>query len=189
MDCDMLLVNGNVITMDNTLSKHNWVAVHKERIIAVGNTPVPSFNTRILLDLQGKTLLPGFIDSHAHGSISGINLNSIDLSKATSLNEVIELVEVACQEPGDKWVFGAGLMPQYLKEKRAPTRWELDRISGDHPVLIEYVTLHGSVVNSKALEFVAIPLDLPGVEKDQTGSPTGCSTSDESSFLFLKNIC
>lgn len=181
---DTLYTNANIITMDLSLPKAKWVAVSKGRIAAIGNNNPPVNQTAKTIDLNGLTVLPGLIDSHAHGTVTGFGLNSTNVGGASCVADIIDLMEERCNnEDSDCWVFGSALNIFTIKEERPPTRWELDAISGEHPVLITYVTLHGCVVNTKAMEMLNIPTNLPGVEKDENGEPNGAYTSDETSFL------
>lgn len=181
---DTLYINANIITMDPSLPKAKWVAVSKGKIAAIGNENPPLHQAAKTIDLEGLTMLPGLIDSHAHGTITGFSLNSTNVGEASCVADVIDLMEERCKDDdSDCWIFGSALNIFTLKEERPPTRWELDAVSGEHPVLITNVTLHGSVVNTKAMELLNIPSDMPGVEKDENGVPNGAYTSDETSFL------
>lgn len=187
---DILFTNANIITMDPALKRAAWVAVQEGRIAAIGNSDAPVLNSKKTIDLEGKTMLPGLIDSHAHGTTTGFSLNSSNVISATCVDDIISAAKAKCDELDAKqdeegWVFVTGMNLFTLKEQRAPTRWELDEVSGKHPVMVIYVTLHGVAANTKAIELINVPDDMPGVEVDEKGEKTGSYTSDESSFLAI----
>ncbi len=188
MKFDKIYINGNIITVDPENPRAKWVAIKDGKIAAVGMDQAPVAQAAKTVDLAGKTMLPGLIDSHAHGTTTGWGMNSANVVFATNVQEVIDALaeEVKKAGPGDEWVFGTGMNVLTLEEGRAPTRWELDAISGDHPVMIAYVTLHGAVVNTKAMELLNIDPNMPGVERNEAGELNGSYTSDESSFLAIK---
>ncbi len=188
MGYDLLLKNGNIITMDTTLPRTEWVGVKDGIIAATGNSEHVPESAKKIIDLKGKTVLPGLIDSHVHVMLSGLYLNAVNLENAKSIDEILRMMEEACKgQENDTWVFGVGLLVPNIKEGRFPTKWELDRVSGKHPVAIFAATLHGCGVNSKGLEYADVPLDTPGVEIEN-GEVIGTFLSDESSFLATANI-
>ena len=185
---DLLLVNANVITMAVPNKREQAVAVKDGKIVKVGADwalkKLATENTKVV-DLKGKTVLPGFIDSHMHASLTGTCLNSTQLLTATSVAEVCEIIhDSAKKTPKEKWVFGTRCVPWLLKEKRFPTMKELDSVSEGHPVYISSATFHSGVANTPAFAHIAIDTRLPGVEKDQgTGEPTGAFLTDDTHFF------
>jgi len=190
---DMVLRNGNVITMAVPNKRERAVAIDNGKIVKVGSTAAVEAlcdsNTKVI-DLNGKTLLPGFIDSHLHASLTGLCLHSAQLIGAQSVAEVCELIhEQVKKTPAGKWVFGTLCVPWALKEKRFPTMAELDAISDGHPVYIASVTFHSGVANSRAFEYIDIDADLPGVEKDPiSGRPTGTFLTDDTHFFAASKV-
>lgn len=143
-----------------------------------------------VVDLRGSAVLPGFIDSHAHVLYTGLFQDSIRLGEAVTIEDVLELVEEACSklEPG-YWVFGSELRYQGLKEKRTPSREELDRVSPRNPVWLVSETCHSSTTNSLGLQRMGLPRDLPGLETDSsTGNPTGRFLTDQAHFGASRRI-
>lgn len=188
MKFDTLFYNGNIITMDQELSKMSWIAIKDGKIADLGVGKAPQSEAAENVDLEGCTVLPGLFDCHNHVPSAGLSLNSVDLSSAGSIREVLDKMEQACQvaEPGE-YVYGSNYIPQTIKEGRYPTADELDAISHGHLVVIFAATLHACACNSLAVKVAEVPDDYPGVEKAD-GKPTGVYGSDESSFLATCNI-
>lgn len=185
MKADTIFHNANIITMDTSLPSATTLVIGGDRIIAVGGKQLrATCKTGAVkeIDCQGKTLVPGFHDAHCH--ILGLagSLTSLDCSPANvrSIADIKNLVAARAVEiPTGKWIVGAGYDDFYLAEKRHPNRWDLDVVSPDHPVRLNYRSIHACVLNSKALELAGITIetaDPPGAlidRKLETGEPTG----------------
>jgi len=160
MNADIVLVNGDFITMNSSAPFAQAVAVKKEKIVAVGTTSKirrwVGKKTKTL-DLKGKAVVPGFTDSHAHIIWLGFQSSELDLRNVSSIESIQQQLreKVKATEKG-KWIFGRGWDQDLLKEKRYPTRWDLDKIASDNPVFIVRVCGHIGVANSKALEVAGI---------------------------------
>ena len=151
--------NGDIITMKgNTPQYVKAVAVSKGKIIYVGTKEealIRAGKGAALIDLKGKTLLPGFIDTHGHLIIYGKNLTWAQLRSASSIDEVISrMKEHAKNTPEGQWIIGFGYMAKNLSEKRVPTAEELDQISKDRPVLIMDASGHAGSINSVIMKQV-----------------------------------
>lgn len=153
-------INGQVITMDDNNSIVEAVFVREDQIIAVGdNAKIQGLidNKTLVHDLQGKTLLPGFIDSHSHFPGSGMSLFMADLRSPpvgpiTNIPDLLtRLQEKAKSIPKGEWVNGFGYDNLMLDENRHPSRDELDQALPDHPVFILHVSGHMGVTNSLGL--------------------------------------
>ncbi len=166
---DIIFTNGTIITMDEGFPFGEALAICKENILAVGDfAKMADFKgeeTKVI-DLKGKTLLPGFNDSHLHMLGFGITLISVRLQGLRSIREVKKRVleKVEQTAPGE-WITGAGWDQNLYEEKRYPNRYDLDEVAPDHPVAFRHVSGHALLVNSKAIE-------LAGIDKD-TVPPTG----------------
>ena len=185
---DMILYNANIITMAVPNQRQQALAVNDGKISAVGSTRmVQALKTSAttMVDLAGKTILPGFVDSHLHASLTGLGLGSARLETAATVDDVCELVhEHAKRTPAGKWVFGIGCAPWALKEGRFPSMQQLDRVSEGHPVYVNAVTFHSGAANTAAFAHIDIDTSLPGVEKDRhSGKPTGAFLSDDTHFF------
>jgi hypothetical protein len=177
MQDNYLLTNGNVITMDGRDSRAEAVAVKNGRILRVGaNSDMADLAEAgwPVADLEGKTVLPGFIDTHQHLGLTGQVLNGIDFQGTKTLKTVFDKVGEAAKaaKPG-AWVLGYTLNDFSLKEKRMPLKEELDAVCADHPVMIVHSSWHMCALNSPALEILAPPADLPGMDLKPDGEPTG----------------
>jgi hypothetical protein len=182
---DFVMMNATVITVDPDDTITEAIAVKDGKIIKVGkNEQIKQLigeNTKVM-DLQGKTVTPGFIDSHMHNVSYGQRMNTLDTVAELNptipdlLNRIKE--RIASTRKGG-WIVGRNIEPNKLAEKRFPTREELDSVSPNNPVYISIRGGHGSLVNSKALELGGITRDTPQpvgglIEKDpETGEPTG----------------
>ena len=176
MATDILLVNGNIITLSTKEQRCEAVAIQDGIIVAIGtSTGLKSQykSANQVIDLQGKSVLPGFIDTHAHLMDTGIDTLGVDLSEAHSIAELQQnLAEFAKHITKDNWVIGHGFDDSVLTEKRFPTRYDLD--IGSYLVCIFRRDGHSCVVNSMGLNLLQLPPDTDGIEKDkQTNEPTG----------------
>ncbi len=188
IEADLVLRNANVITVDAKSTSAQAVAVRAGIILGVGsNAEVETLvgrKTRVL-DLTGKTVVPGFIDSHTHNVHPGEFRYSFEqLNTAAELNptmaELLEKVrERAASLPPGEWIGGRNFDPNGMKEGRWPDRRELDSVAPDNPVMITIRGGHACVVNSRALELAGITRDTPDpegglIDRDpETGDLTG----------------
>jgi predicted amidohydrolase YtcJ len=181
---DIALINGKVVTVDKENSVVEAVAVKDTKILTVGSTSeitrIIGKNTEVI-DLKGKTVLPGIVDSHTHPSGLASRFLEIDCRAPPirNISEILELVLNKAKELGSgKWVRGANFNDSKLEEKRHITRWELDKVAPENPVFIVADTGHQCLVNSYALTLADITretLDPPGgeIERDENGELTG----------------
>ncbi len=185
---DLVLKNGTIITVDDKDTIAEAVAVYQGGIIGVGTyddvAPLMGEATRVI-DLGGKTLTPGFIDAHTHNVATGEFLHSLDLiDAAAELNPTIADLQERIREkvktvPKGDWIGGRNYVPERMKERRWPTRAELDAVAPDNPLIIIIRGYHAHVVNSKALVLAGITKDTLNpeggvIDKDPTtGQPTG----------------
>lgn len=149
---DLVLVNGKVVTVDRSFSVAEAVAVTGDRISAVGTSArirgLAGGATKVV-DLQGRTLIPGLMDNHLHSAGGG---PGVDLSRARSLDEVYTALaaRVGQTAAGDVIVSNSDWHEAQLREKRLPLRDDLDRVAPNHPVVLVRGG-HEYVVNSAAL--------------------------------------
>ncbi|WP_036654522.1 amidohydrolase [Paenisporosarcina sp. TG-14] len=184
MKADLVFINGEVVTIDHDNRVLEGVAIKDNRIIAVGsNREVQQYcsDDTTSIDLDGKTLLPGFIDAHIHLTIYGTNLLGVSCiaPHIHSLHDLfVDLRKKSMITPKGQWVRAWGFNEIKLVENRFPTIQELDEISTDHPIVIIRTCNHTSIANSKALEIANITegtSDPAGgiIERNQDGSLTG----------------
>ncbi|MGE6717901.1 amidohydrolase [Peribacillus frigoritolerans] len=184
MKADVVLINGEVITIDQKNTVVEAVAIKENRIAVVGsNQEVKSFigEKTDVIDLKGKTLLPGFIDSHIHLIFYGLNQLAVSC-KAEHIDSIeallADLKKKALETPKGEWIRAWGFNEAAVKEKRYPSIAELDGISDEHPIIVSRTCNHISVVNSKALEIAQINENTPNpnggvIEKNKAGRLTG----------------
>lgn len=181
---DLILLNGDIQTLDAKGSKAEAVAVSNGRIVAVGTTSeirsLGDLKTEII-DLKGKTVLPGFIDAHNHMVMYGLKLSEINCQDETiqSIADLTaEIGRRAGKTPQGEWIGGWGYDDLKFAEKRHPTRWDFDKVAPDHPVVCERICAHLMAVNSQALKLAGITRDTPDpkggqIFRDSNGEPTG----------------
>ena len=183
-----IFISGNILTMDSANSVVEAVAVRDGRIEAVGsNEKIRKLTTAdtAVVDLEGKTLLPGFIETHGHFPFSGVNavavkLNSPPIGEMTAIKQVIgALKQKAAETEKGKWVFGFGYDDTLLEEKCHLTCSDLDKVSVDHPVCVVHISGHLGYANSAGLKKAGIDRDTPDPEggvicrDEKTKEPTG----------------
>ena len=181
----LLLLNARVLTMDHNQAGAQAVAIHGNTIAAVGSSSeiaalaAPATQT---IDCSGKTLMPGFVDSHCHVLAQAASLHGIDCSPRDVLS--IQDLEWAIKRRAETteaghWICGFGYDDLSLLENRHPTRWDLDRAAPNHPVRLDHRSGHASVLNSQALDLAGINETTPDpvegvIHRDvDTGQPSG----------------
>ncbi|GAA4663310.1 amidohydrolase [Amycolatopsis dongchuanensis] len=183
---DLLLYNGKVLTMAGAFVPAEAIAIRNGVVLAVGSgRDLRRFtNSRTeVVDLRGRTAVPGINDAHFHPLGLGTNQPplTLDLSRGAvrSIAEIRDLVaEAAKAKASGEWIRGFGWDQGYLAENRYPTRLDIDAVSPDNPVALREWSGHALWVNSKALELAGITRvsqpPLGGViVKDGNGEPTG----------------
>jgi predicted amidohydrolase YtcJ len=195
----LLFTNGRVVTCDPRRPSGEAVAVRDGRIVAVGNDdPVRAeagVETR-QIDLGGRTAVPGFIDAHNHFACTAETFFAVDArpSSAASIAELLVLVDHAAERtPPGGWVRGFGMDFTKFAEGRRPTRWDLDEVTREHPVVILHVSGHYALVNSRALADRGIGDDVtdpPGgsLERDASGRPTGLLLDSATNLVLQSSV-
>jgi hypothetical protein len=185
-DADLLIRNAKIVTGDAQEHLAEGLAVRDEKIVAVGTNKemaaCASSRTRVI-DLGGRTVLPGFIDVHTHALewAKGVVRNAVDATypKVRSIADIVRKVgeRVAAAAPGE-WVIGFGWDDAKLEEKRYLTRADLDAVSPNNPVYLVHVSGHLAVANSAALRLAGVSRETRDpdggvIERDAAGEPTG----------------
>ncbi|MDR2089762.1 MAG: amidohydrolase, partial [Clostridiales Family XIII bacterium] len=165
MKAKTIFYNGPVLTVDGDDRVCEAAAVAGDRIVAVGSAEavkaLADEDTR-LIDLRGRSLIPGIIDAHEHTAIRGLNALSVDCrpSSVRSIEEIKEKIrEAAANTPKGQWIRGWGYNDTALAEKRHPNRWDLDEAAPDHPVILTRVCAHISAHNSRSLAAAGVAED------------------------------
>ena len=148
---DLILTNGKIITVDENFSIQNTVAVDGGRIVATGEESLlDKYQSELTVDLEGKTLMPGFIDSHTH--IRGRPQRYIELGDVSSITEIQSLIQDKAEELSEgEWITGYGWSEDELIEGRRPLRQDLDEAAPDNPVTLTRAGGHSAVVSTLAL--------------------------------------
>ncbi len=180
---DLILTNGLVRTVDPAEPVAEAVAVRDGRILLVGSAREVEVHrgpsTRVV-DLAGRTLIPGMIDAHGHLPGLGSALRSVDLVGSRSYDEVVERVrERARRARDDEWITGRGWDQNEWPVTRFPTHELLSEAVPDHPVVLTRVDGHALLANAEAMERAGVDADTPDpaggriVRDSRTGEPTG----------------
>ena len=179
---DLILTHGKIVTADPAFSIAEALAVRDGRFLAVGDTASLSRlagpDTKVV-DLEGATVLPGLIDTHAHVEAAGLLALTVSFDGAQTADEAIRRVAMRAREVrAGEWIVGGSWHPvSQLAEKRYLTRQELDYAALEHPVCLPIG--HFTMVNSLALERAGISSATPDpyggtIHRDpSTGEPTG----------------
>ncbi len=165
--------NGTIITVDSSNPTAEALAVGGKEILAVGTKEDVFKKTRdedtVLVDLEGKTMLPGFIDSHGHVVHAGLAISNCNLAPPPAgpvsnipglQNALAAYVATRDLQEGD-WIIGEGYDDSLMAEVRHPDRYELDAVTTEFPIMAKHVSGHVVTCNSKALELAGITADTP----------------------------
>ena len=190
---DLILTNGKIITVNDTFQIAQAVAVRGARIIAVGSnadiTRLAGPNTQ-RIDLRGKSMVPGFIDNHAHFQEEGaywtmeLRFDGMDTRK-----KVLDAIAAKAKAtPNGGWVYNLGgwSPDQFSDDKREFTREELDKVAPNNPVFLQF-TRWAQYLNTKAIEQLGLDkMTEPWIERDASGRPTGITRVAGRNMLFNK---
>lgn len=183
MFADIIFYNGKVLTVDNNDTVAEAVAIKGNKIIKVGESKeilyMKGEETKVI-DLKGRSLIPGFIDSHLHTAVMGANSLALDLRSpgVSSIKDIQDLIREAAKTiPEGSYIRGWGYDHSKLKEQRHPTKEELDEAAPNHPVMLTRVCAHISAHNSLSLKNAGIDdntvYDDPSCIDRQDGKITG----------------
>jgi predicted amidohydrolase YtcJ len=192
-DADLLLTNGNVYTVTEKQPKAEAVAIKANRIVFVGsNEDAKKFHAAKIVDLHGRTVVPGFTDSHCHIFGIGEREMRLNLEGTNSLDDFLARVKERVDKTGaGKWITGRGWIETFWKPSQFPTRQDLDKIAPNNPVFLTRADGHASIANSSALKIARIDKNTPdpfgGQILKKDGEPNGMLL-DKAQDLVAKNI-
>ncbi len=189
---DLILTNGRIYTVDNTRPVVSALAVRGGRVLFVGSDAearaLVSPATQVI-DLHGATVVPGFVDAHAHLLGLGNMLRRVNLAGSTSYDEVIARVKAFAKDvkPG-AWILGRGWDQNRWTPKEFPTHDALSRAFPNNPVVLERVDGHALLANAKALELArvtAATADPSGgrIIRTASGAPAGVFVDNAQSLV------
>ena len=185
---DLVLMNGNVLTVDPSAPNAEALAVRGDRILAVGGTKeIARFisGDTTVVDLEGQTAIPGFIEGHGHYTSFGGSLLILDFRYAKSFAEIVSMVaEAASSTPAGEWVIGRGWHQDKWGTKEdvlvegLPVHDSLSAATPDHPVMLIHTSGHGVFVNQRAMTLVEMDASTEDPEGGEIvrrgdGSPSG----------------
>lgn len=175
-DADAIYFGGPILTVDEAIPPVEAVTVREGRIQAVGALadlePLTGPDTQ-RVDLEGRTLVPGFVDGHVH--VNGLGLQAIGANllappdgAVRTIDDLVESFREWAETSDDDerfgWIFGMGFDDAILEERRFPNRDDLDRVSTEVPVMAIHISGHFASVNSKGLEVIGYTADTPDPE-------------------------
>ena len=179
---DLILLNGNICTLDSQKPQAEAIAVKAGRIAAVGkNDAIGALADQQTeqVELNGRLVIPGLMDSHFHFYDWAMGRRQLDLARVKSLDELLNQVAKTAEDlPIENWILGQGWNESDWPEHTMPRRDHLDAEAPDHAVALWRCDLHLVAVNSRALELAGIDETTPNppdgvIEKDSSGRPSG----------------
>lgn len=177
---DLVIENARIWS-DGSVGFARFAAVRDGRFVYIGD-PEPGFvgPKTERLDAQGRIVLPGLIDSHAHMLSGGMQLSQLNLRDATDRKDFVAKIEAWAQAlPAGKWVLGGRWSTESWATREQPTKEWVDPVTGDRPLWLSRMDGHSGLANSAALKLAGIdkdgPPDPPGgvIDRDANGEPTG----------------
>ena len=191
---DLVIVNAMVHTMDPNQPVAEAIAIHGNRIVAVGASKeirnMAGSKTRIV-DAQKRVVLPGFNDSHVHFLSGGFQLSSVDLRDASTPQEFAERIHHFAEKlPAGRWIKGGDWDHERWPEAKLPTKDLIDNFTPDRPVFVNRLDGHMALANSLALRLAGVTrqtLDPPGgiiVRDPKTGELTGVLKDAAQNFVW-----
>jgi len=184
---DTIYVGGTVLTMADELPQAEGIAIKDGRIMALLDSddiaPFMDKDTHVV-DLEGRTMMPGFFQSHAHFAYmtfkdASVNLDPPAYGSVDTMDKLIAALKVrADQTPAGEPVVGMGYDDTMIAEGRHPTRHDLDKVSSEHPILLLHISGHFATMNSAAIEkagLTAATEDPSGgvIRREAGGEPDG----------------
>jgi predicted amidohydrolase YtcJ len=180
---DILLVNGNIYTLNKSEPWVQAIAIRDGKIIAAGSDKsIASYkgSSTNIIDAKGNMVLPGFIESHVHIMAGASMLDRISLNEAKTISDFQKMIkDYAIVHPEKEWIQGMGWYYSIFGKSGLPDKKYIDEVVSDRPVYLAAYDGHSSLANSKALELAGITKDTPDpqagvIARDpETGEPTG----------------
>jgi hypothetical protein len=179
---DLILTGGSVFTADRGRRVAEAVGIRGGRVATVGSAAEVMADagpeTRVL-ELEGRTVVPGFQDAHVHAPHGGLAKTECYLYESRSAEEALAIVaRYAAEHPDREWIAGGGWSIEHLPTG-TPSRTDLDAVCPDRPVFLDNADGHTAWVNSRALELAGVTRETSDppdgrIERDADGEPQGC---------------
>lgn len=187
-DADLILINGKVVTVDQSMPNAEAIAIKEGKILKVGTTKEilleKAAGTKVI-DLKGKLVVPGFIESHAHLTGIGRMLMNLDLTETKNWDEIVAMVKASADKakPGE-WIIGRGWHQSLWKNKPVPDfdgypiHDKLSEVSPNNPVLLTHRSGHMSFANQRAMLEAGVsrgttPPEGGEIPRNKEGDPIG----------------
>jgi predicted amidohydrolase YtcJ len=189
---DLIVTGATIHTVDDALGPVDAFAVRGGKFVFVGDSAgamrLRGSATR-LLDLSGKTVLPGLIDAHLHLTDIGLALHEVNLDGAASFDEVIRRTVAFAEASSDPWVLGEGWDQNLWPQEAFPTHQALSAAIPDRPVALDRVDGHALLANARAMQMAGITkatADPPGgrIVRDAGGQPTGVFIDNAMTLVY-----
>ena len=184
---DLILTNGRIVTVDDSFSTAEAVAVYRDRIVGVGSAAeinaLAGKNTRVV-DLKGRCVVPGQMDNHVHFMLAGLDgldgEAKVNVATLQSIDEILRAIKAKVDAtPEGEWIGSSCMYRGALKDGRFPNRHDLDKVAPNHPVYL-FQSGKNVICNSYALRLSGITRDTPQptepegwIVRDADGEPTG----------------
>ena len=191
---NLAVLNANIVTMNADQPRAEAILVRDGRIAEVGSwsdvreraEDVP------VLDLDGRTVVPGLIDTHAHFLWTALSLSATDVAAASDHGTLQRILEpVVSSTPEGEVIFGMGFTEYALEtETFSPIIYALDAVAPRNPVFLNGVTGHTSAVNTSALHLLGLAEGTPGINRDDAGRPNGllADAANTEAFSTFSNL-
>src|SRR5215210_3302709 len=194
----LIILNGNVVTLDDAKATAQAIAIVKDKVVAVGtNDEILKLKTSTskVVDAKGRTIIPGLFDSHLHVIRGGRFYNTeLRWEGVKTLSRALQMLkEQAARTPKGQWVRIVGGWNEYqFAEKRLPTLKEINDATGNTPTFILYLYGH-AYMNKAGLKALNIDENTPNppaglIQKDADGNPTGLLVAEPSAFILYSTL-
>lgn len=186
---DLLVYNGNIYTVDSTFSKAEAFVVMDGKFLETGTAEAlqEKYDFKEKLDAEGKTILPGLIDAHAHFYRMGLQQQKVDLTGTNSFDEVLDRIIAFQKERNVNFITGRGWDQNDWEVKEFPSKEKLDSLFPDTPVAITRIDGHALLVNQAALDKAGITLKTKaegGAIEVKNGKLTGILIDNPMSLVY-----
>jgi predicted amidohydrolase YtcJ len=200
-EADLVLTNGKIYSVDESNHIHQAIAIKNGRIMAIGTTEDIKEHIKtntVVINLEGKTAIPGFIESHAHLMSLGYSKLRLQLNQAKNWRELLVMVKetAGITQPGE-WIRGRGWHQEKWDEavnaiiEGYPVHKDLSSVSPNNPVYLTHASGHAIMTNKKAMELAGVDRstpDPPGgrIVRDPRGNPTGVFLETAEELIYKK---